>query len=462
MSESVKKIIKYFCDRFLEIEYYPQKLSNILDLTIDKIKKFDETIVKAFNEQDIATLRDIANADSDEISKLIKKKKLNPNIVKNAIIGANLVSNAWNKRSSYNKQAKNKVVIAGLDYAGKTSLINRLINDHNYKDMINLEPTIGVNIEEYDTKRLNLIIWDLGGQERHIEEYLEEPDKYFVQLDVLIFVVDSQDDLRYEKATKYLSDILDTLEYLKESPFLMILLNKADSDLLEDPEFQIKLEYLSEKFANLIKNRENSWNFELIRTSLYNIYSSTPDIVSNIKNIFSLQTELNPETSNASINDDIQEKFQQIMDINLKLMDKFASELSGIRNSLNRLSHTEYLRSQIAIPFENYALEYYSESKKSGKKKKKKGMISGPPQRLKSMPKPIKENLEPKKIGKEEILTKKEELQPNSLSELPPLNPPKQSVESPKSVELQNSGLFLRSQVISELKEVFAKRGLTN
>ncbi|MFX1238837.1 MAG: ADP-ribosylation factor-like protein, partial [Promethearchaeota archaeon] len=337
MSESIKKIIKYFCDRFLEIDYYPEKLSNILDLSIEKIKKFNMSIVKSLNEIDIFTIRDVSNANNKEILKLAKKKKIDPKIINSAIIGANLVSNAWNNRSSYDKKSKNKVVIAGLDFAGKTSLINRLINDHNYKDMLNLEPTVGVNIEEYETQRLNLIIWDLGGQKRHVEEYLEEPEKYFVQLDVLIFVVDAQDDIRYDLATKYLNDIMDTLEYLNEQPFLMILLNKADSDLLEDPEFQIKLEYLTEKITDLIQSKEKEWQFELIKTSLYNIYSSQPDIVKNIKNVFSFQKESESQGSQEDLNEEIQDKFQQIMDINLKLMDKFASELSGIKNSLNRL-----------------------------------------------------------------------------------------------------------------------------
>ena len=38
MSESAKAIIKYFCDRFLDIDYYPTSLKSILDLEIDKLR----------------------------------------------------------------------------------------------------------------------------------------------------------------------------------------------------------------------------------------------------------------------------------------------------------------------------------------------------------------------------------------------------------------------------------------
>ncbi|GAG68733.1 unnamed protein product, partial [marine sediment metagenome] len=64
----------------------------------------------------------------------------------------------------YIKKSQSKIVVAGLDYAGKTSLINRLMHDHTYGDLINLEPTIGANIQEFESDNLNLIIWDLGGQ----------------------------------------------------------------------------------------------------------------------------------------------------------------------------------------------------------------------------------------------------------------------------------------------------------
>ncbi|KKN31369.1 hypothetical protein LCGC14_0824700 [marine sediment metagenome] len=38
MSESANTIIKYFCDRFLDIDYYPSSLKVILDLELKKIK----------------------------------------------------------------------------------------------------------------------------------------------------------------------------------------------------------------------------------------------------------------------------------------------------------------------------------------------------------------------------------------------------------------------------------------
>ncbi len=50
MSESAKTIIKYFCDRFLDIDYYPTSLRAILDLEISKLKNIEEDDIIKFNK----------------------------------------------------------------------------------------------------------------------------------------------------------------------------------------------------------------------------------------------------------------------------------------------------------------------------------------------------------------------------------------------------------------------------
>jgi len=291
MSESTKRIIKYFSDRFLDLDYYPNSLKDILDLELGTLKGLEKEEIEKFKKIDIVILRDLTKLENYGYENLIQKLHINKITLKNALIASTLITNAWSKRRLYIKKPKMKIVVAGLDYAGKTSLINRLINDYNYNDLVNLEPTIGANIEEYQSDNLNLILWDLGGQKDHIDEYLTAPESFFIQVDILIFVIDSQDDLRYIEAGKYLNDIIDILKFLKENPFIVVLLNKADYDVREDPDFQIKLEYLADKISDIFRKSENPWNFEIIPTSIYNYYSNEPDIVKSIKNIFSKEKE---------------------------------------------------------------------------------------------------------------------------------------------------------------------------
>lgn len=491
MSESAKTIIKYFCDRFLDIDYYPTSLKDILDLEINRLKNIDEEDVVKFNKINIKNLRELSMVQISEYERLSKKALINKSNFKNALIAAILIANAWSKRTQYMKKPKMKVVVAGLNFAGKTSLINRLINDINYNDMINLEPTIGANVEEYQSDKLDLILWDLGGQKDNIEEYLESPERFFIQVDVLIFIFDSQDDVRYDAAVEYLSELINILAFLNESPYFVILLNKADSDIVNDPDFQIKVEYLTDKISTVFINSEKSWNFDITPTSIYNFYSSEPEIARSIKNIFSKEKS---ELDSSTILPNIEDKLQRILDINLKLMDKVAAELSEVKRVLFRLVPSDISQSLFAVPFEKVPIEYISENKKLEDKEKKKKKskdadpfkknkklkgAAGPPKRLKSITAPEsieKENAESDKITTKKIKSVKASLSVTSQKATPPIAP--QSVAKQSFVTLDslkppppppkitmgtgsNSGPA-RREIISELKDMFVKRGLVS
>lgn len=488
MSESSKIIVKYFCDRFLDIDYYPTSLKAILDLELNFLKGISNEDIKRFSKLDIFTLRDLSGVQVEDLQKKASKVNLDLTTFKNAIIAAYLIANSWNKRAMYMKKPKMKVVISGLDYAGKTSLINRLINDYNYNDMVNLEPTVGANVEEYQSERLDLVLWDLGGQKDHINEYLASPERFFVHVDVMIFVVDSQDDIRYDEALQYLNDLIDILGFLNESPYIVILLNKADSDVIKDPDFQIKLEYLMDKISNIFMKKEIPWNFEMIPTSIYNYYSSEPEIAKSIKSIFSKEKEM---LDTGKLLPHINDKLQKILDVNLKLMDKVVIELNEVRRILHQFTPSDVSQSLFSIPFEKVPIDFISnedfkDEQKKEKHKKKKGATnktisqkkkSGPPKRLEKLEKPaelLNNSEETKKITKDQIIEAKSKLstgtsqkedtskppiapRPNDIT-LNMLKPPPPPPKITSNTELGHENV--RAQVITELKDMFVKRGL--
>ncbi len=490
MSESAKTIIKYFCDRFLDIDYYPTSLSSILDLEISKLKNLEEEDIDKFKKIKLTNLRELSMVPVSDYEKLSKKAQINNITFQKALIAAILIANSWSKRNQYLKKPKMKVVVAGLSSAGKTSLINRLVNDINYNDMVNLEPTIGANVEEYQSEKIDLILWDLGGQQDNINEYIESPERFFVQVDVLIFVVDSQDDVRYVEAVKYLSDITNILAFLNENPYFVVLLNKADSDVVNDPDFQIKVEYLTDKISDVFMISEKSWNFDITPTSIYNFYSSEPDIAKSIKNIFSKEKT---EMDSSKFLPNIEEKLQKILDINLKLMDKVVIELSELKRAVVRISPSDISQSLFSVPFEKVPLDYISnnqaltEKEKKKKKKskpeeqikklKKKKAGAGPPKRLKEMvpPETIEvDHAESLKTSKNKIVAAKTSLSSNIQVKTPPvaprtphnsgfvtleaLKPPPPPPKAP--VRANGSIASARSEIISELKHMFVKRGL--
>ena len=489
MSDSSRVIIKYFCDRFLDIDYYPTSLKAILDLELSLLRGITEEDAKKFSELKIFSLRDLSEVNIDNHNKLAKKVNLDLSIFKNAIIAAYLIANSWNRRKSYMKKPKMKVVIAGLDYAGKTSLINRLINDHNYNDMINLEPTVGANVEEYQSDRLDLVLWDLGGQKDHINEYLASPERFFIHVDVMIFVFDSQDDIRYDEAVKYLNDLIEIFDFLNESPYIVVLLNKADSDIVKNPDFQIKLEYLTDKISRVFMENNNPWNFEMIPTSIYNYYSTEPEIAKSIKSIFSKEKDI---LDTGKLMPEIDQKLQKILDINLKLMDKVVLELSEVKRVLHQITPSDISPSLFSIPFEKVPIDFISNNTskddgKKGSKKKKKDSIkvktsqkkTGPPIRLKELPKPTEESNELKKVKKitpnkiveakaklsKDITTEKDLSKPpiapnpNQIT-LNMLKPPPPPPKITTKVETEHDNV--RAQVITELKDIFMKRGLVS
>ena len=55
-----------------------------------------------------------------------------------------------------------KIVMVGLDNAGKTTLLYRL----HLGDVIETQPTVGSNVEEVNHRNVRFQVWDLGGQDK--------------------------------------------------------------------------------------------------------------------------------------------------------------------------------------------------------------------------------------------------------------------------------------------------------
>ena len=102
------------------------------------------------------------------------------------------------------------------------------------KDLAKLSPTKGVERQEIITSDLVLLIWDFGGQQEYRDKYLEEPNKYFLKIDLIIYVIDLQDPEKYNESINYFEKIIDILEKLEESPYILIFIHKFISpDYLE-------------------------------------------------------------------------------------------------------------------------------------------------------------------------------------------------------------------------------------
>ena len=177
-----------------------------------------------------------------------------------------------------------KILIMGLDQAGKTSIINIL--NQNYNLMDNLKPTIGIERHEIKILGIPIVSWDFGGQERFREEYFKNL-KVFEKTDTLFFVIDALKAARYEEALDYFTKILQMFEKLELKPKIVLLIHKVDPNLLNDPETLEMVEEIKEIFLK----KYSDYEISVFITSIFDRKSIIEAISKNLQELIS---ELKP------------------------------------------------------------------------------------------------------------------------------------------------------------------------
>lgn len=111
-----------------------------------------------------------------------------------------------------------RVLIQGLDAAGKTTILYKL----KLGEVLTTIPTIGFNVETIEYKNITLTCWDLGGRDkaRALARH------YYEDTQALIYVIDSNDRERLHIAKDELRSGLDE-ETLRGVP-LLVYCNKQD------------------------------------------------------------------------------------------------------------------------------------------------------------------------------------------------------------------------------------------
>ncbi len=94
------------------------------------------------------------------------------------------------------------ILVVGLDNSGKTTILNRLKPPE--AQTTETVPTVGFNVEKFQTKNLGFMAFDMSGQGRYRNLW----EHYYREANGVIFVVDSTDRLRMEVAKEELSQLL--------------------------------------------------------------------------------------------------------------------------------------------------------------------------------------------------------------------------------------------------------------
>ncbi|KAH7820153.1 Arl2 [Monocercomonoides exilis] len=144
------------------------------------------------------------------------------------------------------KEREMRILLIGLDGAGKTTIMKKLKKEDTSK----VSPTRGFKIETFMFDKIKMNIWDIGGQS-FIRPYWRN---YFEKTEGIIWVIDSTDPSRFFEGITELSKVLKAEKLAGAS--LLLLANKQDIHGAMTSEQIIKEMNLTE----IVKGR--SWHIE--------------------------------------------------------------------------------------------------------------------------------------------------------------------------------------------------------
>ncbi|GMH53763.1 hypothetical protein TrLO_g5374 [Triparma laevis f. longispina] len=121
---------------------------------------------------------------------------------------------------SFSGLQEKRLLLLGLDAAGKTTLLYSL----KLNECVHSVPTVGFNVEHITYKKMDMTMWDVGGQDKIRRLW----NHYYRGTDALIYVVDSCDRDRMEEARFELHKILTNDEVKQTNRAVLVYANKQD------------------------------------------------------------------------------------------------------------------------------------------------------------------------------------------------------------------------------------------
>uniref|UniRef100_A0A9L0IF93 ARF like GTPase 5C n=3 Tax=Equus asinus TaxID=9793 RepID=A0A9L0IF93_EQUAS len=140
---------------------------------------------------------------------------------------------------------EHKVIIVGLDNAGKTTILYQFLMN----EVVHTCPTIGSNVEEIVLKNTHFLMWDIGGQEALRSTW----NMYYSNTEFIILVIDSTDRDRLLTTREELYKML-AHEALRDASVL-IFANKQD---MKDSMSTVEIS----RFLTLSAIKDHPWHIQ--------------------------------------------------------------------------------------------------------------------------------------------------------------------------------------------------------
>ena len=373
---SIIKIFSKFLDPKVSNIKKLKKIADILELPIyaynflnnEEVKILQE-VFEVYNIKDVSKLNkeelleslfDLEKLDDSQKNSAIREdlnvkfeelKEKFPSLedkLKKVITISSIVISAKDERDFLEKKEQ-KVAVVGLDNAGKTAILTKLGGRLGINDLALIKPTKGVERRHIKTDVLDLYIWDFGGQISFRERYLENPEKYFLQLDLLMFVVDIQDSERFEDFFDYFEKILDIIIALEENPYLLVFIHKYDPDIKSKPEILLNVEFLKENLREVFEKKNYEFDYEIYLTSIFSLISKEPKFSKYIKNVMKAYSITNPTYKKV---EGLGNLLEETMNSVIRLSESISLQLSAIEHRIAALESNAFLAAQSGVPME--------------------------------------------------------------------------------------------------------------
>ncbi len=223
----LKPIIPFFDE---DVDFSSiKKPTDILEFDITSFKIVTSQYGPFFEGIGITTIKDLAKYQEDLVI-----EGLDPDELRKIAMVAEMIF--WKITQIAEKGArKKKIMLLGLDNAGKTSMLTAL--SEKYSSIKKLLPTRGLVRQSVDLFGYDIMSFDMGGQESYRETYFDKADMYFgAGGDVVLYCIDIQDTERYEESLEYFKKIIKTYQEYELAPPILVVFTKFDPDISGDKE----------------------------------------------------------------------------------------------------------------------------------------------------------------------------------------------------------------------------------
>lgn len=247
---SIEKITEFFKkDALKDVK----SIEDILELDVALLRGIDPINSEKLHENDINTISDLSQLTKppkiEELPEIIMEKW-----IRTAMMLLQFATSSQQK----------KILLLGLDDAGKTSILNILQRKHS--TIRNLLPTRGVSRQTMDFLGTSMICWDFGGQVAYRNMYLARPD-LFLESDLIIFVVDVLNSNRYDEGLEYLFKIMHLVNDMGQKPPIIVSMHKFDPDVADDEDLLRKRANLIDSIAT--KALDLQYNCKFVNSTIF-------------------------------------------------------------------------------------------------------------------------------------------------------------------------------------------------